>query len=58
MARQMWTGLALGVVAIAVIVLISWQVFDRPLGRVLVSAVGGLLFMAGWAYWYRRQNTL
>ena len=36
--------------------LISWQVFDRPLGGILVSAVGALLVMAGLAYWFRRRG--
>lgn len=54
MRRSVWRNWALIVAFLAVLVLIFWLVFDRPLGQTVVSAIGGLIIGIAMVWWRGR----
>jgi lipopolysaccharide export LptBFGC system permease protein LptF len=54
MRRLVWRNWALIVAFLALLVLVFWLVFDRPLGQTIISAVGGLIIGIAMVWWRGR----
>jgi len=55
MRRSVWRNWALIVAFLALLVVVFWLMFDRPLGQTIVSAVGGLIIGIAMVWWRGRR---
>jgi hypothetical protein len=54
--QSVWRNWTLIVAFLALLVIVFWLVFDRPLVQTLVSAVGGLFIGIAMVWWRGRRT--